>query len=394
MTRLILISFLLFYACNPSFDKKTELSKQEFEIIEADLLMYEESFVISKADEILKQEPTPITMFVSERSTGGIHDFYSEGDYWWPDPENPSGPYIRKDGLSNPANFLAHRIAMRNLNEWISTLVAAYKLTADEKYASHAIKHLDAFFVNQATLMNPSLLYAQAIQGRHTGRGIGIIDTIHLIEVAISILELKELNYLSEATISPYRNWFDQYVTWMNAHKYGLDEKFHGNNHSTWWAAQVAAFALIADRKDLTKVASDQFKELLATQMDSMGAFPDELERTKPYSYSLFILEGYAVLCHLASTDDEDLWTYQGPNGSIKKAFDFMLPYIEDKSDWIRPPDVEHYDEVPIKSVGLLLAAKAYESKEYLNTWRNLTAEKQSEEVKRTFPLWYPINWI
>jgi len=32
--------------------------------------------------------------------------------------------------------------------------------------------------------MNPNLQYAQAIHGRFTGRGIGIIDTIHLVEVA------------------------------------------------------------------------------------------------------------------------------------------------------------------------------------------------------------------
>jgi hypothetical protein len=35
--------------------------------------------------------------------------------------------------------------------------------------------------------MNPSLLYSQAILGSVTGRGVGIIDTIHLIEVAAAI---------------------------------------------------------------------------------------------------------------------------------------------------------------------------------------------------------------
>ena len=35
--------------------------------------------------------------------------------------------------------------------------------------------------------MNPNLLYAQAIKGRFTGRGIGIIDTIHLVEVGARV---------------------------------------------------------------------------------------------------------------------------------------------------------------------------------------------------------------
>ncbi len=39
--------------------------------------------------------------------------------------------------------------------------------------------------------MAPHLRYAQAIHGRFTGRGIGIIDTIHLVEVARAIEGLK-----------------------------------------------------------------------------------------------------------------------------------------------------------------------------------------------------------
>ena len=34
--------------------------------------------IITKANEFLKQVPNPLTLFVSERSNGGIHDFYSE----------------------------------------------------------------------------------------------------------------------------------------------------------------------------------------------------------------------------------------------------------------------------------------------------------------------------
>ncbi len=349
--------------------------------------------IVEKAQEFLNQEPTPITMFVSDRSEGGIHDFYSEGDYWWMNPDDPEGPYIRKDGLSNPNNFLEHRIAMRNLNEWVSTLVAAYKITGEEKYADHALTHLTAFFINKETLMNPSLLYAQAIKGRHTGRGIGIIDTIHLIEVAKSIMNLRQLEYLTLEEYDGFKNWFDQYATWMNTHQYGLDEKDHGNNHSTWWAAQMAAFSALAEREDLRKVSREQFMKLISAQMADDGSFPDELSRTKPYNYSLFNLEGYAVLCELAS-DQGDLWNYEGEHGSVKKAFDYMLPYIEDKSRWTFPPDVSHFDEIPIRSVGLLLAGLAYEDQSILAIWKSLDPEKKSEEVKRNFPLWYPHNWI
>jgi hypothetical protein len=53
-------------------------------------------------------------------------------------------------------------------------------------------KHCKAWFVDKETLMNPSLLYAQAIKGRFTGRGIGVIDTIQLMEVAQALLVMQK----------------------------------------------------------------------------------------------------------------------------------------------------------------------------------------------------------
>ena len=49
---------------------------------------------------------------VSERPKGvdlDPHDYYSEAPYWWPDPANPSGPYLRRDGEINPDRFTANR---------------------------------------------------------------------------------------------------------------------------------------------------------------------------------------------------------------------------------------------------------------------------------------------
>jgi len=394
------ISFMiLLMACNQSNKSNGYLSTEEvstegINLSTTELFSQNKAAVLSLADRYMKQVPVPITNFSCSRSAGGIHDFYSEGDYWWPNPDDPEGAYIRKDGQSNPDNFVAHRQAMRNLNVWISTLVAAYKLTRDEKYAMHAIKHLDAFFLNKNTLMNPSLLYAQAIKGKVTGRGIGIIDTIHLIEVAKSIEILAKLKSLKGEKLAGLKSWFYKYADWLNTHPYGLAEKDHGNNHSTWWAAQVAAFAHLIGREDLMDVARQQFKKLLSEQMASDGSFPEELSRTKPYSYTLFNLEGYAVLCQIASEDKENLWNYTGNNGSLKKAWKFMIPFMKDKSKWIKPPDVKHFDELPIQSPGLLFAGTAYGDQEFLRTWKSLNPDRESEEIKRTYPILQPILWL
>jgi hypothetical protein len=44
-------------------------------------------------------------------------------------------------------------------------------------------------------MMHPHLLYAQAIKGRFTGRGIGVIDAIQLMEVVqgLSVCRIQKL---------------------------------------------------------------------------------------------------------------------------------------------------------------------------------------------------------
>ena len=56
---------------------------------------------------------------------GGKHDFFSEGDYWWPDPHHPDGPYFQLDGHTNPHNFPDHRRAMVRLSIQVATLTSA-----------------------------------------------------------------------------------------------------------------------------------------------------------------------------------------------------------------------------------------------------------------------------
>ena len=90
---------------------------------------------------------------------------------------------------------------------------------AYHKYADHAARHLRAWFVDDATRMNPSLLYAQAIKGRFTGRGTGIIDTLHLVEVARAAWQIG----LKPADLDGVKKWFASYSEWLTTH--GLGER-------------------------------------------------------------------------------------------------------------------------------------------------------------------------
>src|SRR5678816_2019753 len=84
----------------------------------------ERSRVLKAANDFLKEAPLTITASHSPRSAGGVHDFFSEGDYWWPDPNNPGGPYVQRDGMTNPDNFVAHRHAMVRMSIHVATLTS------------------------------------------------------------------------------------------------------------------------------------------------------------------------------------------------------------------------------------------------------------------------------
>jgi Alginate lyase len=361
-----------------------------------DVSVIERPRVIPAATQYLREAPITITSFQSTRSAGGLHDYFSEGDYWWPDPENPKGPYIQKDGLTNPDNFVSHRHALIRLSLQVPALTAAWVLTRDRRYSGHAVKHLRAWFIDEKTLMNPSLLYAQAIRGRYTGRGVGIIDTLHLVEVARAITLLEQGGVMSAAERAGVRAWFDTYLTWMNTHEYGKAERDAKNNHGTCWALQAAEFARYLSRRDVTSLCKDRFKTVIVPgQVAADGSFPEELKRTKPYGYSLFNLDALAGLCQVLSTEADNLWMFETKDGrGVRKALAFLAPFIANKASWKYPPDVMYFDEWPMRHSALLFGGIALNQPDYLALWQKLPADSSVEEVVRNFFIRQPVLWV
>jgi hypothetical protein len=361
-----------------------------------DLAAIERARVIRAADAFLGEAPVTVTASSSPRSAGGRHDYFSEADYWWPDPENPHGPYVQRDGLSNPDNFDDHRRAMRRLSVQLPALAAAFRLTGDTRYAEHAARHLRAWFVSEETRMAPHLRYAQAIRGRVTGRGVGIIDTLHLVEVARAFEALAGAQALSEAERAAVRSWFGSYVAWMTTHEYGIAERDMRNNHATCWALQVAAFARVAGRDDLVAFCRERFKTVLVpNQMAADGSFPEETRRTKPYAYSLFNLEALSAIAQLLSEPGSDLWRFTLPDGrGLGRALSFMVPYIRDRERWPWPKDVMYDDQWPMRQTSLLFGGLALGEPAYLELWSKLPADSEVEEVVRNFFVRQPLLWV
>lgn len=351
---------------------------------------------MTAANRYLQQPPITITSFSSPRSAGSKHDYFSEGDYWWPNPKDPSGPYIHRDGMSNPQNFTADRRALIRLSIQLPTLAAAWLITREDRYAAHAVKHLRAWFVEPDTRMNPNLEYAQAIHGITSGRGIGIIDTIHLAEVVRSIPLLERSGQMSAADRKIVRQWFVDYVEWMTTSENGKQERDAKNNHGTGWVMQVAEFSAYTGNRELTRFCRNRFKEvLIPTQIARNGSFPLELRRTKPYGYCLFNLDVMATVCQILSTAEDNLFSFALPDGrGFAKAMSFMFPFIADKSRWPYRHDVEYFDDWPVRQPSLLFAGIALSRPQYFPVWQRLDPDPTVEEIIRNYPIRQPVLWV
>ena len=362
-----------------------------------EILTHDRVRILAAADAALKQKPLTITSHRAKLSEGGPNDFYSNGDYWWPDPKKPDGlPYIKRDGETNPENFTAHRDTMRELRDAVAALAGAWLATGESKYPEKAAMLLENFFLNPPTRMNPNLEYAQAIPGVTRGRGIGIIDTLHLIEIPKAVEAMEKSPAFTPELRKGLRTWFRDYAKWMTQSKNGREEASTKNNHAVAYFLQLSVFSGFTNDEVQLAKCRQRFKEVFVpTQMSEDGSFPQELARTKPYGYSIFQLDNMATLCQVLSTSEDSLWDFELPDGrGIRRAMAFLHPYLADKAAWPHPHDVQAWDGWPARQPCLLFSGLACRESRYVDLWKSLEADPQDAEVRRNIAITQPVLWL
>jgi hypothetical protein len=284
----------------------------------------------------LKKGPWSVTTHRPEIYKVVPHDYFSEGPYFWPDPKNPKGPYIRHDGQRNPDRFVHNHNDLGAMATCVLTMGAAAWFLEDVRMARHAMEILSAWFLDPNTRMNPHLEHGQAIRGVNDGRGTGLIDTVSLIHCVQGILLLEKAGRMDAAMSDGLRHWFSQFLTWMTTSAKGKAEGKSGNNHATWWTAQVAAYATLTRNQDVRDMAWERYKTYLAPEeIQPDGSCPREEARTNSLSYSVFNADAFATLCRIAQSWGVDLWTFETPKGiGYQKLARYVEPYVLHPEKW------------------------------------------------------------
>ncbi|KNC87948.1 alginate lyase family protein [Trabulsiella odontotermitis] len=340
-----------------------------------------------QADAALAHPRWAVTDKTLTPASGDKHDYFSFGPYWWPNPDSKDGlPYIRKDGQINPdaKTRATDSKRMVQFSDDVRALTLAWYYSGEAKYAQKAQQMLRAWFIDDSTRMNPHLKYAQAIPGIVDGRGIGIIDTRVLIDVADSIALLATQGIIPSDELAGYQKWYADYTAWLKTSRNGFEEANWYNNHGAWYDAQVTAFSLFTDDKAAAAEQIDIFKlRHLASQVNSQGEITSELERTRSFHYSNFALAAYARMGRYGEKLNADVWGFELDGRSMKKAFAF----ISDQTG--KSPQAWRYEELrftPSEATGpMLAAARAYKEAAFTRSAR-LLADDNPQDINLLIP--------
>jgi hypothetical protein len=366
-----------------------------------DVAAIDHNRIIAAAQQYLAKPPATLTSLPSPRNPGTIHDFYSEADDWWPDSTAEAGTYTQRRGSPNPDAFTAHSTALLNFCIQLPALVAAFVLTREANYASHAADHLRAWFIDPARRMNPALPYAQLVPGTTAPHFEGVLETVHLAEVAQAISFLTHSDALEDTELTAIYAWFASYLDWLTTSRVALLARDQKNHHASSWLLQAAAFARLApetprsDDHVLIGLRHQFRTTTIRAQITADGNFQHELTTPLPYRNSLFNLDMLAGICDLLSTRFESVWEFELQDGpGMRSAIARHYPFILNRGAWPYPADATHFAELPVRQPSLLLAGRAYSRPEYVALWKTLNPDPTDPVIQRSFPIRQPLLWV
>ncbi len=143
--------------------------------------------------------------------------------------------------------------------------------------------------------------------------------------------------------------WVKEFIHWLGSSKIGIEEMNAPNNHGVWYDAQLLAYAGFMRDTSLVNTIYARVVKRLDKEMDDQGSFPLEMRRTTSLHYSVFILNAYSSLATRFQQLGLDLWKANTASGkSLKKGFDFILPYLLKKQAWTGPQINEFKQEEAI----------------------------------------------
>lgn len=289
---------------------------------------------IKDADEYTSKPFLAITN--KEKSFAGDKHYYSSmAPYWWPDPNNPDGKYIRRDGIRNPEWNNYDNSILYSLGDKLKTLSIAYFFTKDNKYRDAYLTQLQVFFLEPETYMYPNFEYSQVVPGYNNnhGRGAGIIETESFFDLLDSYRLVYYTKHVDKKTDASFKEWFADFLEWMLKSDIGKEERAENGNISLYYDVLALDIASFVKNKAIIKELTKEFRtKRLDIQIMPDGSQPVELARTRGYYYSIYNLRHIVDFCIIQESLGKQY--YKKNKDIINKAFAYLIQYIDNKDEF------------------------------------------------------------
>jgi hypothetical protein len=323
---------------------------------------YEE--VLKAGIAALEYELDPVTNKTQVPPSNDMHDYLTYAPYRWPDPSKPDGlPWIARDGIINPVSRGADTDFTRKsaFFDAIEKLAWTYYFSEDNRFAEKAIELIKGWYLDPETRVNPNMNFAQGVPGIADGRQAGVHEWKPQAEV-ITAMQMFEADGILPADIkSGMVDWLNEYLIWLTTDTMAISAGHTRQNHANYYNHQVVGLMIYLGRNQEAKaIVEDAKQSRIADQINPDGTQPREMGRTRSVHYTAGNLWLMTELILLGRKLDVDLWDHETEDGrSIKKAYEYLVPYMLGDKEWTRKEIREGGAEKAIEDLFLPLFSKA-----------------------------------
>jgi Alginate lyase len=291
--------------------------------------------------------------------------------------------------------FRAHARALRNFSATVSALAAAYVISNDAPYAQRAGAHLNAWFVDPATRMNPTPnLAGILVIPADTGTPAGVMDLLSLAEVIRASSFILDQSGLPDDAQTTITTWFADFGSWLRTTPFMMLARDTRDHRASAWLLLNSAIARATrNEKNLDDCRRRFLKPTLRNQIVADGNFPQEAATANPYRNTLMNYDLLAAICQLLTSPFDDPWHYELLDGpGMRAVAAYMFPVIADRNKWRYVSDAEGFRELPGRRPALLFAGHAFHQEQYIDLWQH-TSPTIPADISFSFPVRQPLLW-
>lgn len=318
---------------------------------------------LKDADRIVAAKPVTI-MDKTKSFAPTTHTYCSLSRYAWPS-EKDTKVYVIRDGQTNPEWDFYDLPKLDMLSSRMKTLAIAYYITKDIKYYDAFSRQLNAWFLDEATYMEPNMEYAQVQPGKNKNKGMayGLVDLNRFTPLIESIFLVQNVKKLDRKITQGLKQWFAEILEWtLSSEQWKTVAQSNNNIVAALYVTLVEMARFTGDKSTIRNLSEEYNEKVLDVQIDEEGKQPAELRRTVGFGYAVGNLNNIVDFCLIM--EQAGVHFYRENQKKIDSAFEYLLQFVgnHEAFPYQQIQEWESYEAKLERNVGRLRRMKSNDS--------------------------------